>query len=55
MNPEQEIERLNICLLLQQQCTNSAVADLAAARLRIRELERELQSTVRPDVPAGKP
>jgi len=39
MNPELELEKNVIALNLQQQCTTALISDLAAARIRIRELE----------------
>lgn len=43
MNPEIELEKNMIALLLQQQATAALIADLAAARVRIRELEEKLK------------
>lgn len=37
-----EAEKQAIALNLQQQVTNALIADLAAARVRIRELEAQL-------------
>lgn len=42
MNPELESEKTAIALSLQQQISNALVNDLAAARIRIRELEAKL-------------
>jgi hypothetical protein len=55
MNPEIETEKLKIALNLQQQISNALVGDLAAARVRIRELEVSLQQLQTPPDLARQP
>jgi hypothetical protein len=51
MNPEIEAEKNAIALALQQQATGSLIAELAAARVRIRELESALKNLATPPIP----
>ena len=43
-NAALELEKNAIALSLQQQVTSALIADLATARLRIRELEAQLEA-----------